>query len=184
MSWYDKFKTGTKDNLTKKSASSYWYDEYDTSYDYLDKYTDWGTTELSAYKKTNDLYKLSSVRRAVSNFVQIVTQKNIPVTFATKSDSKTDGERVILSADVDDNFDVSVGLALHEGSHIVLSDFKLLKAMSEVRDRIYWDKRGINDANAKSIEEGVALAYPDLDSIDSVIKRTIANQSNYRVTIL
>ena len=51
--------------------------------------------------------------------------------------------------------------------------------MSEVRDRIYWDKRGINDANAKSIEEGVALAYPDLDSIDSVIKRTIANQSNY-----
>jgi hypothetical protein len=179
MSWYDKFKTGTKDNLTKKSASSYWYDEYDTSYDYLDKYTDWGTTDLVAYKKTNDLYKLSSVRRAVSNFVQIVTQKNIPVTFATKSDSKTDGERVILSADVDDNFDVSVGLALHEGSHIVLSDFKLLKAMSEVRDRVYWDKRGINDANAKSIEEGVALAYPDLDSIDSVIKRTIANQSNY-----
>ena len=179
MSWYDKFKTGTKDNLTKKSASSYWYDEYDTSYDYLDKYTDWGTTELSAYKKTNDLYKLSSVRRAISNFVQIVTQKNIPVTFATKSDSKTDGERVILSADVDDNFDVSVGLALHEGSHIVLSDFKLLKAMSEVKDRIYWDKRGIADANAKAVEEGLSLAYPDLDSIDSVIKRTIANHTKY-----
>jgi len=179
MSWYDKFKTGTKDNLPKKSASSYWYDEYDTSYDYLDKYTDWGTTELSAYKKTNDLYKLSSVRRAVSNFVQIVTQKNIPVTFATKSDSKTDGERVILSADVDDNFDVSVGLALHEGSHIVLSDFKLLKAMSEVKDRIYWDKRAITDANAKAVEEGLSLAYPDLDSIDSVIKRTIANHTKY-----
>ena len=179
MSWYDKFKTGTKDNLTKKSASSYWYDEYDTSYDYLDKYTDWGTTELSAYKKTNDLYKLSSVRRAISNFVQIVTQKNIPVTFATKSDSKTDGERVILSADVDGNFDVSVGLALHEGSHIVLSDFKLLKAMSEVKDRIYWDKRAIVDANTKAVEEGLSLAYPDLDSIDSVIKRTIANHTKY-----
>jgi len=180
MSWYDKFKTGTKDNLTKKSASSYWYDEYDTSYDYLDKYTDWATTtDYTAYKKTNDLYKLSSVRRAISNFVQIVTQKNIPVTFATKSDSKTDGERVILSADVDDNFDVSVGLALHEGSHIVLSDFKLLKAMSEVKDRIYWDKRGIADANAKAVEEGEALKYPDLDSVDSVIKRTIANHTKY-----
>ena len=180
MSWYDKFKTGTKDNLTKKSASSYWYDEYDTSYDYLDKYTDWATTtDYTAYKKTNDLYKLSSVRRAISNFVQIVTQKNIPVTFATKSDSKTDGERVILSADVDDNFDVSVGLALHEGSHIVLSDFKLLKAMSEVKDRIYWDKRGIADANAKAVEEGEALKYPDNDSIDSVIKRTIANHTKY-----
>jgi len=180
MSWYDKFKTGTKDNLTKKSASSYWYDEYDTSYDYLDKYTDWATTtDYTAYKKTNDLYKLSSVRRAISNFVQIVTQKNIPVTFATKSDSKTDGERVILSADVDDNFDVSVGLALHEGSHIVLSDFKLLKVMSEVKDRIYWDKRGIADANAKAVEEGEALKYPDLDSVDSVIKRTIANHTKY-----
>ena len=180
MSWYDKFKTGTKDNLTKKSASSYWYDEYDTSYDYLDKYTDWATTtDYTAYKKTNDLYKLSSVRRAISNFVQIVTQKNIPVTFATKSDSKTDGERVILSADVDDNFDVSVGLALHEGSHIVLSDFKLLKAMSEVKDRIYWDKRGIADANAKSVEEGLPLAYPDLDSVDSLIKRTISNHTKY-----
>jgi hypothetical protein len=122
---------------------------------------------------------LSSVRRAISNFVQIVTQKNIPVTFATKSDSKTDGERVILSADVDDNFDVSVGLALHEGSHIVLSDFKLLKAMSEVKDRIYWDKRGIADANAKAVEEGEVLKYPDNDSIDSVIKRTIANHTKY-----
>jgi hypothetical protein len=51
--------------------------------------------------------------------------------------------------------------------------------MSEVKDRIYWDKRGIADANAKAVEEGLPLAYPDLDSVDSLIKRTIANQSNY-----
>ncbi len=180
MSWYDKFKTGTKDNLTKKSASSYWYDEYDTSYDYLDKYTDWATaTDYTAYKKTNDLYKLSSVRRAISNFVQIVTQKNIPVTFATKSDSKTDGQRVILSADVDDNFDVSVGLALHEGSHIVLSDFKLLKAMNDVRDSVYWGMRGIKERNAKCVEEGIALQYPDTQSIDNVLRNYINNHPNY-----
>ena len=48
----------------------------------------------------------------------------------------TDGQKVILSADVDDNFDVSVGLALHEGSHIVLSDFKMLKAYSDVRQQL------------------------------------------------
>jgi hypothetical protein len=41
----------------------------------------------------------------------------------------TDGEKVILSADVDENFDVSVGLALHEGSHIVLSDFKMSESI-------------------------------------------------------
>jgi hypothetical protein len=180
MSWYDKFKTGTKDNLTKKSASSYWYDEYDTSYDYLDKYTDWATTtDYTAYKKTNDLYKLSSVRRAISNFVQIVTQKNIPVTFATKSDSKTDGERVILSADVDDNFDVSVGLALHEGSHIVLSDFKLLKAMNDVKDSVYWGMRGMKERNAKCVEEGIALQYPDTQSIDNILRGYVNNHPNY-----
>ena len=51
--------------------------------------------------------------------------------------------------------------------------------MSEVKDRIYWDKRGIADANAKAVEEGLPLAYPDLDSVDSVIKRTIANHTKY-----
>ena len=130
MSFFNKFK-GTD---SKKSASSYWFDEHDSSYDYLDLYSDMSGDELASYKKSNDLYKLSATRRAVANFVQIVTQKNIPVTFATKSNSCTDGEKVILSADVDNNFDVSVGLALHEGSHIVLSDFGLLTEMNTAFD--------------------------------------------------
>jgi hypothetical protein len=130
MSFFNRFK-GTD---SKKSASSYWFDEHDSSYDYLDLYSDMSGDELASYKKSNDLYKLSATRRAVANFVQIVTQKNIPVTFATKSNSCTDGEKVILSADVDNNFDVSVGLALHEGSHIVLSDFGLLTEMNTAYD--------------------------------------------------
>lgn len=139
MSWYDKFKTGTKDHLvkgTKNYASSFWYDDYGSSFDYIETYGNYQKKELDAYKKTHNLYKLASVRRAISNFVQIVTSKSIPVSFATKSDSKTDGEKVILSADVDDNFDVSVGLALHEGSHIVLSDFKLLKQLNDLRSNL------------------------------------------------
>lgn len=135
MSWYTNFKKGTKDAVAngKSKVSSFWYDDYDTSFDYLEEYGSMKSSDLTAYKNTHNLYKLSSVRRAISNFVQIVTNKAIPVTFATKSDSKTDGEKVILSADVDDNFDVSVGLALHEGSHIILSDFVLLQQMSRVR---------------------------------------------------
>ena len=139
MSWYDKFKTGTKDHLVKGSknyASSFWYDDYGSSFDYLETYGNYQKKDLDAYKKTHNLYKLASVRRAVSNFVQIVTSKSIPVSFATKSESKTDGEKVILSADVDDNFDVSVGLALHEGSHIILSDFKLLKQLNDLRSNL------------------------------------------------
>lgn len=131
MSWYNKFKGDSK-----KSASSFWYDDYNTSYDYLDEYSDMDSTKLQAFKKSNDLYKLSATRRAVTNFVQIVTQKNIPVTFASKSNSMTDGKEVILSADVNDNFDVSVGLALHEGSHILLSDFKLLEEMKKAWDAV------------------------------------------------
>jgi hypothetical protein len=139
MSFFNKFK-GTD---SKKSASSYWFDEHDSSYDYLDLYSDMSGDELASYKKSNDLYKLSATRRAVANFVQIVTQKNIPVSFATKSNSCTDGEKVILSADVDNNFDVSVGLALHEGSHIVLSDFGLLTEMNTAFDSYRYAKMDI-----------------------------------------
>jgi hypothetical protein len=158
MSWYEKFKTGTKDHLvkgTKNYASSFWYDDYGSSFDYLETYGNYQKKDLDAYKKTHNLYKLASVRRAVSNFVQIVTTKSIPVSFATKSDSKTDGEKVILSADVDDNFDVSVGLALHEGSHIVLSDFKLLKQLNDLRSNLDMIVRHYKIQKESDIQKGV-----------------------------
>lgn len=169
MSWYNRLKSG---GVQKKSASSYWYDEYNTSYDYLDKYSDLDADKLSAFKKTNDLYKLSATRRAISNFVQIVTQKSIPVTFASKSDSMTDGKRVILSADVDDNFDVSVGLALHEGSHIILSDFSLLSEMSDITKSIknLRIKAKVENDIAKS--EGYNIPYSD-DYINQAITQKI-----------
>jgi hypothetical protein len=132
MSWYDSFKTGTKDYLTKgnskggkKSYSSYgssswwmggWDDEYSKPF-------------LSTKQvKSNNLYKLAASRRAIANFVNIVTGKNIPVKFSTKGDSYTDGKVVTISSKIDEpkEFDVAVGLALHEGSHIKLSDFKIL----------------------------------------------------------
>jgi len=171
MSWYDKFKTGTKDYLTKGKtyASSFWYDDYDTSYDVLETYGGFQKKDLDLYKKTNNLYKLASVRRAISNFVQIVTQKNIPVTFATKSDSKTDGKKVILSADVDDKFDVSVGLALHEGSHIVLSDFDLLSNMNDMFNNYQRLQRQIASVTQSEIESGVTPTWT-ADKINDAIK--------------
>ena len=163
MSWYNKFKGDSK-----KSASSFWYDDYNTSYDYLDTYSDMDSTKLEAFKKTNDLYKLSATRRAIANFVQIVTQKSIPVTFASKSSSQTDGKQVILSADVNDNFDVSVGLALHEGSHIVLSDFKLLEEMGKAWQEVEW----------AHISYENSVADPAF-SIDYKIDRLLSNLKYY-----
>ena len=80
-------------------------------------------------KQGVDLIKLASLRRAISNFVTIVTGKDIPVTFKTSGkDSFTDGQKIQIGSSLKEgDFDWTVGLALHEGSHIILSDFSLLK---------------------------------------------------------
>ena len=167
-------------NGNTKKGTSFWYDDYEDTYDYLDTYGVYTPKELESYKRTNNLYKLASVRRAIANFVQIVTSKPIPVTFATKSESKTDGEKVILSADVDDNFDVSVGLALHEGSHIVLSDFKLLHAVARCRDTYKSTLNRIDYVNKKDTENGVAVSYPNpVAQLDTEMAMVIKQFPNY-----
>ena len=94
--------------------SDYWLDD-----DYQDDIDDSSSVNFN-------LIKLAVARRAVSNFVNILTGKSIPVYFTDDGDANcTDGKTVYLSADILDksDFDSAVGLALHEGSHVVLSDF-------------------------------------------------------------
>ncbi len=77
-----------------------------------------------------ELIKLASYRRVISNFVSILTGENIPVQFTMSGDENwTDGKTVWLSSSITKktDFDWSVGLALHEGSHILLSDFDIVK---------------------------------------------------------
>jgi hypothetical protein len=138
MGWYDSFKTGALDYLTKgkstqtkKRASSFWADEW-SQYEYSAP-TYWngnGFVQKDLTKVETDtvsMLKLNAHRRAISNFVNILTNKNIPVKFARKGDSYTDGKSVVLSAEIKpEKFDVAVGLALHEASHIELTDFDLL----------------------------------------------------------
>lgn len=76
--------------------------------------------------------KLASSRRAIANFVNILTGEDIPVYFwGGDKTGATDGKVVYLSADIvrKEDFDSAVGLALHEGSHIVLTDFDLIKTL-------------------------------------------------------
>ena len=104
--------------------SSYWY-----SFDDNDIITDSLSTQE---KKSLDLYKLAASKRAISNFVSIVTNDSIPVRFKERGESYTDGKSVVIGTRVSEpkDFDVAVGLALHEGSHIKLSDFDLLNNLS------------------------------------------------------
>lgn len=85
-----------------------------------------GQDDIKDAAPGKDLLKLAGYKRAISNFVRIVTGKdNIPVNFSSGQQSYTDGQSVVLSAKMDENeFDPVVGLALHEGSHIALTDFK------------------------------------------------------------
>ena len=123
--------------MSKYGNSSYWLQDWEDD-DIL--VSSMSTEE----KKTHDLYKLSASRRAISNFVNIVTNDQIPVRFNTRGDSYTDGKSVVIGSEVVEpkDFDVAVGLALHEGSHIKLSDFKLLHDIynlvpKELKDRAY-----------------------------------------------
>ena len=75
-----------------------------------------------------DYTKLAAAQRAIGNFVNIVTGKAIPVVFQSSDDSYTDGEKVVIGTKLDGkNFDPAVGLALHEGSHIALTDFTMFR---------------------------------------------------------
>jgi|21_taG_2_1085346.scaffolds.fasta_scaffold00784_8 hypothetical protein len=80
--------------------------------------------------KEAELLKLAGYRRAIGNFVNIVTGDSIPVQFNSNDQSYTDGKKVVISGKISEkDFDSTVGLALHEGSHVKLTDFETLKTM-------------------------------------------------------
>ena len=119
MALREKYSVGSLNK--KNNFSSFWLtDGWDNNSSIFDD---------EDVKPKTDLIALSSYRRAVGNFVGIVTgDSDIKVTFTTAGDSYTDGKRVTISSKLDDKiFDSTVGLALHEGSHIKLSDFDLIK---------------------------------------------------------
>ena len=112
----------------KTSNSSFWMgDDFGRRTSIFDS---WGEEEVK--KPSVDTIALASYRRSISNFVNIVTGKNnIRVTFKNGEDSYTDGKQVVISSNIKEkNFDSTVGLALHEGSHILLSDFEFLRNLS------------------------------------------------------
>ena len=133
MALREKYSVGNK---TNSPFSSFWSDN------------DWNTRRTDIIdvdepvKKGVDHIQLAQYRRAISNFVNIVTgRSDIPVKFQSRDSSYTDGKYVMIGSKIDEkNFDPVVGLALHEGSHIKLSDFNFLKNLeSNIPQEIYLD---------------------------------------------
>ena len=129
--------------FSKYGNSSYWLKDWEDDDIIVNQMND-------VERKSHDLYKLAASKRAISNFVNIVTNDQIPVKFSTRGDSYTDGKTVVIGSQIVDpkDFDVAVGLALHEGSHIKLSDFKILGELynmvpTHIKDGAI--KKGINN---------------------------------------
>lgn len=71
----------------------------------------------------------------ITQFVRIMAGRDIEVNFQESSegspDAHTDGDVVTIPSEIGENFDATVGTALHESSHVVLSDFDILNELQD-----------------------------------------------------
>lgn len=95
---------------TRKPWSSYWMGSA------LDRYRE-------AESDAERLMQLSSIRKGIANFVNILTGTDIPVKFSSGEMSYTDGQNVVVisARNKPGEFDAQVGRALHEATHVVRS---------------------------------------------------------------
>ena len=75
-----------------------------------------------------NLIELAHTQRNITNFVKILTGKEIPVEFTTTGDSMTDGKSITISSKITQKtLDSIIGLALHEGAHCTYTNFDIPK---------------------------------------------------------
>jgi hypothetical protein len=116
----------------------------------------------------------------MANYVHIVTGKNIPVEIKGQ-DSYTDGSSVTISADIKpEELDVAVGLALHEGSHIHLTDFTILPNLANEAKEFWkdYDSKPNNNRLLKDI-----LNVVEDRRIDNFIYTTSPGCTGYYVAL-
>lgn len=124
------------------STSNYWLK--DSIFDKKQSYF-FDAEETLEKESKYDHFQLAQYQRAIANFVRILTgRSDIIVKYNNGGESYTDGKTITLSPNIKEKeFDVAVGLALHEGSHIMYSDFvQLNKWMSDL-----YHKVGLEEAN-------------------------------------
>jgi len=107
-----------------------------------------------------DLIKININKKIIQNFVNILTNKCIEVEFQLNDDNlpETDGQTIKISSKILNrrDFDVVVGLALHEASHILLTDFIFLNSIwQKVPSDIY----DMTKNNKSSVASLITLIY-------------------------
>jgi hypothetical protein len=108
------------------SSSNYWLKDsiFEKKQSYF--FNDDDTVEKES---KYDHMQLAQYQRAISNFVRILTGRgDIQVKYNNGGNSYTDGKTITLSPNIKEKeFDTAVGLALHEASHILYTDFPKLE---------------------------------------------------------
>ena len=121
------------------SSSNYWLK--DSIFEKKQSYFDDEPT-LEGESKYDHM-QLAQYQRAISNFVRILTGRgDIVVKYNDGGNSYTDGKTITLSPNIKEKeFDTAVGLALHEASHILYTDFDVTNEyINESRRINTWDE--------------------------------------------
>ena len=167
-------------NKREKTYSDFWLD---TRWRQPRTYSIWDKTDSLATTKKRDLIQLTSYRRAIANFVEILTGKNIPVKFISPGTLSHASEKAVtISADLEGGkFDVAVGLALHEGAHIQLSSFSILKNLKKHIPQKIFDLALTKGYNEKGVLVQVQsmLNYVEDRRIDYYIFSTSPGYKGY-----
>lgn len=146
-----------RDNKTQWGASSFWLDrDFDVDF----KREEGGV----------DLAKLAAAQRAIANFVNIVTGKQIPVVFQSSDNSYTDGEKVVIGSKLEDkHFDPAVGLALHEGSHILLTDFTMFQTVQGGHTTLIENTKFANAVRMRGLDPNLTMTSREFTIIKDLL---------------
>ena len=169
MALRDKYSSGKVNN-----HSNFWFDDSPT--------TSIFDEDVEVKRGVNHI-QLASYRRAIANFVTIVTgDSSIPVRYQSNDQSYTDGKVVTIGSKITEkSFDPTVGVALHEGSHIKLSDFDFLRNLEYEISRELYDlgnKKGFSDFDIRGHVKNM-LNYVEDRRIDWYVFSTSPGYKGY-----
>lgn len=154
--------------------SDFWMDEFDFE-------------DFESQDDTARLIRMNMTRRAISNFVNILTGKSIPVIYNDADANMTDGKTVYLSADIDnpEDFDTMVGLALHEGSHVALTDFRVVTDIWQNVPRELYDIAGPKGFSKMEVVEFLKNVHNVVEDrfIDNYVYQTAPGYRGYYLAL-
>jgi hypothetical protein len=170
-------------NIISPSEADFWLD--------IDKYSNYFEKSLGSNQNivfNIDMIRLSSIRKAISNFVRILTRKNIPVYFNEEGTNVNFGGKTIyISAKITSkqDFDVAVGQALHEAAHTLKTDFDVVKmAWTNIPHKIFQlsDSKNIRRA---SLEKFIHTTWNVIEDryIDNYVFNSAPGYRGYYVAL-